>query len=273
MRWPGGRRAALSLSFDNLGEVADLGRGVWPPEEPLGRHTSVTRALPRVQALLEASGLRATFFVEGRNAELYPGTLRALAAAGHEVACHGWCHEAWADLTSDAERVLLQRARDAMGELDVTPSGFRPPGGRLTGATLELLRELGFAHCSPAGRGAGVRDGIAVLPFDWRLVDAYWVLPRFGALRERDCGTPDPRPPSAHVAALREAIDRGGHVSAVLHPFLLEDPARLAALQGLLSELAEDAALWCAPHAEVAAWLAQAGTDPPVELRLDRTPA
>ena len=73
----------ISLTFDNLGEVSALARGQWPAGEPLGRHFSVTRSLPRILELLDGLGLRATFFVEGLNAELYPDTLRRLDAAGH----------------------------------------------------------------------------------------------------------------------------------------------------------------------------------------------
>ena len=42
----------ITLTFDNLGEVADLERGRWPADAPLGRHASVTRTLPRILALL-----------------------------------------------------------------------------------------------------------------------------------------------------------------------------------------------------------------------------
>ena len=69
------------LTFDNLGEVADLERGRWPADAPLGRHASVTRTLPRILSLLEDAGVRATFFVEGLNAELYPDALTEIAAA------------------------------------------------------------------------------------------------------------------------------------------------------------------------------------------------
>ncbi len=66
-------------------------------------------------ALLDEIGLRATFFVEGRNTELYPDTLVALAAAGHEVGYHGWCHEQWAELSPPEEAALLRRGVDAHG--------------------------------------------------------------------------------------------------------------------------------------------------------------
>ena len=109
----------VALTFDNLGEVADLGRGTWPDGEPLGAHFSVTRVLPRLRRLLDEAGARATFFVEGRNAELYPDALRELAADGHEIGCHGWCHEAWSDLPADEEARLLARARDALAAIGV----------------------------------------------------------------------------------------------------------------------------------------------------------
>src|SRR5688572_5497563 len=125
--------ATVSVTFDNLGEAAELERGTWPEGQALGEHFSVRECLPELLGLLAAEDLRATFFVEGLNGELYPGALSGLAAAGHEVACHGWRHEPWAEV--DGERELLARARDALGG----PAGFRPPGGRLTGETPELL--------------------------------------------------------------------------------------------------------------------------------------
>ena len=77
--------AGTGLSFDNLGEVTALARGEWPTGAPVGEHWSVTEALPRLLALLDEVALRATFFVEGLNAELYPDALRELDAAGIEV--------------------------------------------------------------------------------------------------------------------------------------------------------------------------------------------
>jgi hypothetical protein len=55
---PGAQRAAVSVTFDNLGEPADLERGLWPEREPLGRHFSVKRMLPRTWACSRSSGFR-----------------------------------------------------------------------------------------------------------------------------------------------------------------------------------------------------------------------
>ena len=278
---PDRRRAAVTVSFDNLGEVTELQRGEWPEDEPVGRHFSVTRALPRILALLEELGLQATFFVEGLNAELYPDTLVEVAAAGHEVASHGWCHERWAELDSARESQLLRRGLRAMGGLDLRPVGFRPPGGRLTEASLAALRGLGFAYCSPAGRGVGVREGFAILPFQWEVLDAYHYLPRFGPLRERDHGSSDVLPPSRFEemldAALGGAVANGRHLSHVFHPFLSEPGERFDVLRGRLAAvrgLVDDGVLWCAPYRDVAAWMRAAEGEAAFEpLALDATAA
>ncbi len=161
------------MTFDNLGEAADLERGQWPEDEPLGRHFSVRRMLPRILGMLEELGLHATFFVEGLNAELYPEALQQIADSGHELGYHGWRHEYWPNLSPSQEARLLERGVYKMVELGVRPRGFRPPGGRLTPTSPELLDDLGFTHCSPAGLGIGILGNLIVLPFEWRLIDAY----------------------------------------------------------------------------------------------------
>jgi peptidoglycan/xylan/chitin deacetylase (PgdA/CDA1 family) len=282
LRWgPDRRRAAVTVSFDNLGEAMELQRGEWPPDDPIGRHFSVTRALPRILALLEELGLRATFFVEGLNTELYPDTLVELGAAGHEVAYHGWCHEQWAELSASREAELLQRGVSAMGALGLRPRGFRPPGGRLTRGSATALRDLGFAYCSPAGRGLGVGEGLAIVPFQWRMLDAYHYLPRFGRLRERDHGSADVLPPTrlgaTLAAGLRAAVADGRHLSMVFHPFLAEPEERfdvmskqLAAVRGLV----DDGVLWCVPYRDVAASIRAAVGEGAFEpLGLDATAA
>jgi peptidoglycan/xylan/chitin deacetylase (PgdA/CDA1 family) len=218
------------ITFDNLGEVADLERGRWPADAPLGRHASVTRTLPRILELLDETGVRTTFFVEGLNAELYPDALREIDAAGHEVAYHGWLHERWADLDPGAERESLERGVEAMDALGVRPVGFRPPGGSLTPATPGLLRELGFTYVSPEADAAEPLAGLALVPFRWPLVDALYYLPHFADLRERYLGTRDEQPPErvrAAVAAARDEI-------AVFHPFLLGDEERFAVLRDVV---------------------------------------
>ncbi len=228
--------ATVSVTFDNLGEAAELERGTWPEDQPLGEHFSVREALPELLGLLAREDLRATFFLEGLNGELYPDALAGLHAAGHEVACHGWRHEPWHGVSD--ERGRLERARDALGG----PVGFRPPGGRLNAATPRLLRELRYRYCSPAGSGAGRLEGLAVLPFRWELIDAYYYVPHFAALRERNGDPEAPMEPGAVRERMLAALDAhtGGHLVLLFHPFLLTaGPDALAVVADVLSRAAE----------------------------------
>jgi len=228
--------ATVSVTFDNLGEAAELERGTWPEDRPLGQHFSVHEALPELLSLLAREDLRATFFVEGLNGQLYPQALQGLRAAGHEVACHGWRHEPWHEVSDEAER--LARARDALGG----PIGFRPPGGRLNERTPEILGELGYRYCSPAGSRAGRLDGIAVLPFRWELIDAYYYLPHFGPLRKRNGDPEAPMEPAVVRERMLAALDAhdDGHLVLLFHPFLLSaGPDALAVVSDVLARAAE----------------------------------
>ena len=214
----------MSVTFDNLGEAAQLELGMWPDDVPQGQHFTVVEVLPRLLDLLAARGVRSTFFIEGLNAEMYPSALRTIVGAGHEVAVHAWRHEEWAALDGESELALLRRATDAMRALGIEPRGFRPPGGGLTERTLALLGEHGYSYVSPAGERAGLLDGLAVLPFRWPLVDAYAYLPSFAGLRERYGDGADPLSTewmrAKMIAALQSHSEqRDNRLTLLFHPF------------------------------------------------------
>ncbi len=243
----------------------------------MGQHFSVTLALPRVLELLAELHLRATFFVEGVNAALYPEALRRLVGAGHEVAYHGWRHEHWAELSAARERELLGRGVEALSGLGLRPDGFRPPGGVLAASSARALSERGFAYCSPAGTGAGERDGLAVLPFRWELIDAFHYLPHFASRRRAALGADVLLPPDALRArlaqALQDTLRRGGFLALLFHPFLADTDERVEALRAVLSDvrdLADRQEAWCAPLGEIAAWVRAQPDAGAWELRLEQ---
>ncbi len=266
---PAGAPTAVSITFDNLGEAAQLELGMWPAEVPHGQHFTVLETLPRLLELLTARGVRVTFFVEGLNAEMYPDALHAIAAAGHEVAVHAWRHEEWGTLEAEPELALLDRATGALRSIGLEPLGFRPPGGGLTPRTLGLLAGHGYTYASPAGEREGLLEGLAVLPFRWPLVDAYAFLPHFAGLRERYAGSPDPYGPERMgeemIAALRAHAKRRGHLALLFHPFavaftgedgwaaldaVLGEAARLAAEDAVATLRMDEAAAWMLAHRE-----------------------
>jgi peptidoglycan/xylan/chitin deacetylase (PgdA/CDA1 family) len=231
------------LTFDNLGEAADLERELTPPTA-VGDHPSVTVALPAVLDLLGALELRATFFVEGINAGLYPDAVRSIAAAGHEVGLHAWRHERWSELRPDEESALLERSIDAFAQLGIEVDGFRPPGGELGRRTLPVLAAHGVRWCSPVGTSPGRTDGVAILPFRWPLVDAYHRMESFADLRRRLGDAPAPLSARATADALLEglAAARDGPTVLILHPFLLVGEAERAEGERVLRWLAEQVA-------------------------------
>ncbi len=218
--------ATLSLTFDNLGEAAELEMGALPPDAPLGGHRTATEVLPALLDRLDGRGIAATFFVEGLNAELYPDLLREIASRGHEVAYHAWRHEQWGALDAAGQAENLARGIAAFKRIEIEIAGLRPPGGLLGPGGLGALRDAGLRYCSPAGIGAGIEDGVALLPFQWRHLDASCVLPPLAAVREQMVGSTDPIEPAAFVDSLRAEIDRladdGGYMAIVLHPFMLD---------------------------------------------------
>ena len=236
---------ALVLTFDNLGEAAALERGEVPAGASLGRDPSVTKALPWLLDQLDQHGLIATFFVEAINCELYPDAVRAIAERGHELGMHGWRHEEWGGLSPARERSILERCVRAFVSLGVSVTGFRPPGGELTPASVGLLRDSGVRWCSPADGEFEVSDGLAWMPFEWELVDAYYLMESFADLRVLR-GDPHPvMAPGTLAARLRGAVRslaRSGsrsrsRATLVMHPFLMLEPAWRQGVGELLAEI------------------------------------
>jgi peptidoglycan/xylan/chitin deacetylase (PgdA/CDA1 family) len=265
----GQRRGLLALTFDNLGEARELERGTWPHDAPVGRDRSVTEALPRLLDELEAHGLSATFFVEAINCELYPDAIRELVTRGHELGLHGWRHESWAGLPVQREREILRRAMDAFASLGVVVRGFRPPGGGVNPWSPGLLRELGIDWCSPEGGEFGVRDGLAYVPFEWELVDAYHLMQGFGELRGSRGDPLETLPVGELEARMLGAVEglagdggragaAGGRRTLILHPFLMLDPGWWEAVRTVLARVAalsRGGDLWVAPGGAVAEML------------------
>ena len=250
----GALRDAVLLSFDNLGEAADLERHGATPSGP---HPSVTVGLPRALDALAALDLRATFFVEGLNAELYPQALRDIAAAGHEVGVHGWRHERWDDLSAGAEDERLGRGVAALAGLGLEIEGFRPPGGELGAHTVAALAAHGLRWCSPAGERAERRGGVAMLPFRWPAVDAYHRLESFTDRRTARGDRATVASPQEAADALIGVLDARGDepLVLILHPFLLLEDDEAAQARRVLEHLAGQVSRgerWVAPGRELA---------------------
>jgi peptidoglycan/xylan/chitin deacetylase (PgdA/CDA1 family) len=285
--WPKEARAAIALTLDNMGEAADLERGLWPSDKPIGSHYSVVEIIPKILALLEKHNVPVTYFVEAWNLSVYPDKINAIAKAGHEIAWHAWRHEAWYTLYDRAEEYYFDRSFGDEGLLGYLRylkcfekknykrtaelyRGFRPPGGLIHGErTFKLCRDYKVDYISPAAEQAAMvktgsnEDLIAVLPFRWTTVDATYYMEAFGKLRTlKGFPSEDPVTPAEltqkYIEQIDETIERGGFLSLLFHPFLTICSDRMEALETVIKYLAkkrDEGVIWLARCCDIAAHL------------------
>jgi polysaccharide deacetylase family protein (PEP-CTERM system associated) len=106
----------------------------------------------RVLAALADHGVHGTFFVLGWIAEKSPGLVRRIAAAGHEIASHGYSHELIYSQSPSEFRtetaVSKNRLEDIIG---ARVTGYRAASFSITERSLwalDVLIDLGFEYDS-----------------------------------------------------------------------------------------------------------------------------
>lgn len=101
---------------------------------------------PHFLALLERHGVRATFFLLGEHVRPNATLVGEMAAAGHELAVHGWDHGCLAFKRPGVLTDELRRARDAVEDAAQVPvTRYRPPYGVQTGGGLRAARAAGLS--------------------------------------------------------------------------------------------------------------------------------
>jgi len=115
----------------------------------LDDESRVERNTEKILELLERHRYRATFFVLGWVAERHARLVERIAAAGHEVASHGYGHELISRLTPDAFREDVRKAKKILEDVIGAPvTGYRAPSFTIMPGTswaLEVLVQEGYA--------------------------------------------------------------------------------------------------------------------------------
>lgn len=147
-------------------DVEDWYEGI--PVAPDVRAAAAPRLERGLDALLEELGarqVRGTFFVLGPVAERWPAAIRRIAAAGHEIGCHGWSHDLLYTMTPAQFREETTRARETLEALTgQRVSGYRAAYFSITRRSwwaLEALAEMGFRYDSSIFPVRNWRYGIA----------------------------------------------------------------------------------------------------------------
>ena len=189
LRWPNGARLAVSVvvnfeegaeqqvgdgdpQSERMGEVLSV---VAPGTRDLGQEQifayGMRAGLWRMLEALERHAVPATFLMCGRAVERAPAQARAVVAAGHEAAVHGWLwrpHSDYPDRESEAGD-LARCVRVIQGATGARPVGFFCRGSESVW-TRGLLADQGFSYASNAfDDDLPYRDpqhpGLMVLPY------------------------------------------------------------------------------------------------------------
>ncbi|MFC5381203.1 polysaccharide deacetylase family protein [Aquipuribacter nitratireducens] len=261
--WPSGSRGALVVNIMYEQWEPGVAPGLGPMGNPLPAGALDHQArgwadygwrtgVPAVLDLLRRLDVPATFYVSGCLTETRPGTVEAVAAAGHEVAAHAWAQNRIpALLGRDAEAEEVERCADALGRLvGRRPRGWISPRCTPSALTAELLAAAGYDWFgdvfdadlpyrldTPAGP-------ITALPFGLETNDLPMTV-RYG------------RPVSdlarsfEYEARAIVGTDRLAYVDVTLHAHVGCRPAGLLALSEIVST-ARAAGMWCATRSQVA---------------------
>lgn len=267
--WPGGARCAVSLSFDADHETIPLRDADESPMRISQGQYGARAAIPRIRRLLDRHGVRASFFYPAVSALLHPEEVRAIADEGHEIGIHSWIHEANTTVPPEAERELNLRAADTLERI----SGRRPVGMRtaswdFSGATLDIIRELGLLYDSSLMADddpyelvdRGEPTGIVELPPEWIRDDAvYFNMLRFSALRPY---TPPSAVEEIFTAEFDGAYEEGGLFLLTMHPHVIGHRSRLPLLDRLVAYMKAKPGVWFGTHEQVARWCASEASPP-----------
>jgi polysaccharide deacetylase family protein (PEP-CTERM system associated) len=142
---------AFSIDVEDYFQVAALAPAItresWPTRE-----YRVEANTERILNLLAEKGVQGTFFILGWVAEKSPGLVKRIAAAGHEIACHGFSHRLIYSQSESEFREETTRAKGFLENLLGQPVlGYRAASFSITRESLwalDVLIDLGFEYDS-----------------------------------------------------------------------------------------------------------------------------
>ena len=95
--------------------------------------------------ILDAYGVKATFFALGSRVTAYPEIAREIVARGHSLQSHGYSHGKWTGMSDAGVRRDIERANQAIVAVTgVAPTCVRPPWGLTSGRTGGVAASLGM---------------------------------------------------------------------------------------------------------------------------------
>jgi polysaccharide deacetylase family protein (PEP-CTERM system associated) len=142
---------AFSVDVEDYFQVSALASAI-PRETWSSRDLRVERNTAVLLDLLAERGLHGTFFVLGWIADRCPALVKRIAAAGHEVASHGYSHRLIYNQTHAEFQEETTRSKHLLEDLIGAPvTGYRAASFSITQKSLwalDTLIDLGFQYDS-----------------------------------------------------------------------------------------------------------------------------
>ena len=264
--WPGEYQCAAMISLNLNAELFWLELDPTCYDKPktlsLGQY-GMNRGLSRILEILEKRSIRATVFVPGKVAELYPEKIREIASRGHELGVMGYADENMADYASiDENKASIAKSIQCLQDLAINEiRGFRTPQNDLTMDTLRAARQLGLDYSSnlcdddrPYDVDLGDGKTITELPVHWVNYDlpyfAFNYHPAFPSGQGRIAN---------YTAVLNNWTDEfdgcreyGLLYDLQLDPAMIGAPGRTGLLEELLDHMIDAGDVWFATGSELA---------------------
>ena len=142
---------ALTIDVEDYFQVSafapHIARSSWDTRE-----CRVERNVGRILEMLAERQTKATFFTLGWVAQRYPGLVRQIVDAGHELASHGYGHERANDLSEQAFFDDIQSAKSILEDIGgVEVQGYRAPSFSIGEGNLwafDSLLRAGYSYSS-----------------------------------------------------------------------------------------------------------------------------
>ena len=241
-------QVAFTFDVDGEAPLISMGEEWMASSAVLGEaRYGVRRGLVRILSLLEAEGIRSTFFVPGWIAEQYPREISRIQTGGHEIAHHGYLHKDAASLDGSEQIAELEKGLQALNNiLSVRPIGYRAPNFSITDMTFRYLRDHDFLYdssCMADDRPyvEGPDDApILELPVHWSLDDGvfyHWYphtgghLPGGSSLRD------------TWIAEFEIAKRERRLVTYTMHPHWTGRPYGVRMLEQVMAKMRESGAV------------------------------
>jgi peptidoglycan/xylan/chitin deacetylase (PgdA/CDA1 family) len=102
-----------------------------------GPHATNT---PRLLDILRTRNVKATFYVIGKNVNLYPGIVRRTVVEGHEIGNHTYTHPKLSSLGNDRVMAEIRKTDEAIVRAcGIHPRTMRPPYGALLQSQRQMI--------------------------------------------------------------------------------------------------------------------------------------